>query len=290
MGSFNSGIAKDGLTQGRISSTFNGAYEFSAFLLLILPIYLELFFETNRKKLKYFIISTIMLFCIYKTESRTSLIIAICIIGIIFFKTHRENIQKIVISILTVLLFGGIIILLNPFNNIDLSRFEQINVASVKNIFEITWENKNFEKYILFDNWYGDSTYTLNQIENLGMDASLYLRVSHWMQMIDGLIKYPILGLGISISGSAADGNYIRILSESGILGITLWCILLYQIYRSLKGRRMVNKIMKYSFITLIVGATLIDLFEASKVMMIFWFMLGATYSYEDIKEEEEKC
>ena len=179
--------------------------------------------------------------------------------------------------------------MLNPFNNIDLSRFEQINVASVKNIFEITWENKNFEKYILFDNWYGDSTYTLNQIENLGMDASLYLRVSHWMQMIDGLIKYPFLGLGVSISGSAADGNYIRILSESGILGITLWCILLYQIYRSLKGRRMVSKIMKYSFITLIVGATLIDLFEASKVMMIFWFMLGATYSYEDIKEEEEK-
>ena len=50
MGSFNSGIAKEGLTQGRVSSTFNGAYEFSAFLLLILPIYLELFFETEKKK------------------------------------------------------------------------------------------------------------------------------------------------------------------------------------------------------------------------------------------------
>ena len=229
-----------------------------------------------------------MLFCIYKTESRTSLIIAGFIVVMIFFRTHKKSIQRIIINFFTILLFCGMIILLNPFNNINLLRFKQVNTASIKKIFEITWENKNFEKYILFDNWYGDSTYSLNQIENLGMDASLYLRVSHWMQMIDGFIKYPLLGLGVSISGSAADGNYVRILCESGIFGIILWCILLYQIYKSLKGKTIISRIMMYSFITLIIGATLIDLFEASKVMMVFWFMLGVTYAYEDINEEEK--
>lgn len=289
MGSFNSGVAQDTLTQGRISSTFNGAYEFSAFLLLILPIYLMLLLNKGKNKVKYAIMCLIILFCIYVTDSRSSLIISIFIVGIVFFKLAKKSIQQMIINISLILCILISFVFINPFKNIELSRFQTISFDGVKRIFEITWESKNFEKYVLYGSWYGDSRYTLNQIDSAGMDASLYLRISHWMQMIDGFLKYPILGLGVSISGSAADGNYIRILCESGILGTLAWIALLYYIYKSFDNRNMIDIIVKYGFISIVIGATLIDLFEASKVMMMFWFMLGIVYSYEQINKKEKE-
>lgn len=284
MPSFNRGEMVTGLTQGRINSTFNGAYEFSAFLLLILPLYLNAILTNKSKKIKNILITLIILFCIYVTESRTSLIIALFIILFMFVKATKISTKKLAFSFLIIILIGITFTVGNPLNNIDLSRFESVNMSGIIKIFDITWEYKNFEQYLLTGSWYGDSPYSLTEVGRLGMDASLYARVSHWMQMIDGVLESPIIGLGASVSNGASDGNYIRILAESGILGLCIWCVLLYYIYKSLDSKNEFQKITKYALITLIIGAIVIDVFEASKVMMMFWFMLGVSYANEEVK------
>ena len=288
VGSFNGGVEKETLTQGRVSSTFNGAYEFSAFLLLLLPIYLnEILNNKDDKKINYLMIIIILL-DIYISQSRSSLIIALLIFILMFVKIKKISMEKFFIRFTVAIL--GIIIIFVAVNNqkIDLSRFDKINVSSIINIFEITWKSRSFEDYLKNNNWYGYSTYSLTTIENLGMDASMYVRISHWVQMIDGLCMSPILGLGVSISGTAADGNYIRILCESGILGIIAWFTLMWKIYKSLNTKQDMSRITRYAFISIAIGATLIDIFEASKVMMIFWFMLGVTYANNFLRDKNE--
>ena len=100
----------------------------------------------------------------------------------------------------------------------------------------------------------------------------MYQRFAHWMQLIDGWIRNPLLGCGVSVAGNAADGNYIKILVETGIVGLFLWLYLLCVIYKILVKKR--NWLL-YSFITIILGAIFIDLFDSSKVIMLFWFLFG---------------
>lgn len=292
MGSFNAGEAKETLTQGRVSSTFNGAYEFSAFLLLLLPVYLNKILNLKEHKVKNYILVGMIVFDILISESRSSLLIGAFIILLMILKAKKVTIQKVVQRSFLVLLALIVIIVGISTNNINLERFENLSINSIIEMLKITWEYKSFDNYLATGDWYGYSPYTLTDITNMGIDASLYVRVSHWMQMIDGLIESPIVGLGASISGTAADGNYIRILCESGILGFVMWCNLLICIYKTLKDENNSAKtISKYAFISIVIGAVLIDIFEASKVMMTFWFMLGVTYAYtsiEDVKNESK--
>ena len=88
-----------------------------------------------------------------------------------------------------------------------------------------------------------------------------------------------------SISGGSADGNYIRILAESGILGIYTWIYMNYIIIKNAKGKIAKNKsmvIVNYALISMLLGSIFIDVFESSKVMMTMWFLIGISFATED--------
>ena len=285
IGSFNKGEMLSKLTQGRVSSTFNGAYEFSGFLLLFLPFYLYKLINLKENVLKNLIYVLITLFCIYISESRTSLAIAFIIILLILLKVASKNTKKILVRFLLSTSIIVLIIVAFNWNKIDLKRFDTVNIKGVKNVFIISWKNKNFERYNKYGNWFGNVKYSGTEIEKAGMDPSLYTRVSHWMQMIDGWLKTPIIGLGVSISESAADGNYVRILAESGILGLIAWIYLLLSIRKNINKTQ--NPEILYSLLSIILGALLIDIFEASKIMMTFWFMIGLSCGKEQKREDD---
>lgn len=274
IGSFNHGEMLSALTQGRVSSTFNGAYEMSAFLLIILPYYIyNLFFKKNVAKNLGFIL--LITFCIIISESRTSLILEFVIILYMLIKNNVFKNKKIMNNLIVIFAMTIIPIIVFIVPKIDLSRFINISFKKTNEIIEYAWNNKDFDNYVRTKSWYGNSNYTTTQIANMGYDDSLYVRISHWMQLIDGWMNSPLIGVGVSISGAACDGNYIKILVETGIIGLVVWIYLLFIINRSLKE----SKWLKFSFITLIIGASLIDLFDASKVMMFFWFLFGVYLS-----------
>ena len=285
VGSFNRGEMLDTLTQGRVSSTFNGAYELSAFLLLILPYYIYNLLYNVDSKLKNILNISLITFCIVMSMSRTSLVIEVVIVLYMIMKSkiihNRKLVQKLLISGVCVLL--PVLFVVVP--KIDLSRFTTLSFSKTVYIFEFTWNYKNFDKYVSTGSWYGDSIYSLNQMDAMGYDGSLFQRVSHWMQLIDGWLSSPLIGTGVSISGNSADGNYIKILVETGLIGLVLWMLLLWKIYKILKRK---NNWLIYSFITIVLGAIFIDLFDSSKVIMTFWLLLGI-YLRSNY-EEDKKC
>ena len=118
----------------------------------------------------------------------------------------------------------------------------------------------------------------------MGYDGSLYQRVSHWMQLIDGWTTSPLIGVGVSVSGNSADGNYIKILVETGIIGLILWCILLKNIYMFLNKEK--NWLL-FSYISVLLGSIFIDLFDSSKVIMTLWLLIGIYFRRSFDKDEE---
>lgn len=292
-GSFNNGIYISGLTQGRISSTFSGSYEFGAFLLLLLPYFFKNFLDNkNGEKKVDLLCIIIMTFCIFISESRTSLIVeAIIILLMIYDKgllRKKDSFKKIVLIL--ILALPVLFIFFNKYS----TRFESLNIEGTKYIVKYAWSNKSFNTYIKDNNWYGLSNYTIQDIEHMGYDASLYQRVSHWFQLIDGLnlnVINWIIGLGNAVSGNSADGDYLRALAENGFIGLLLWVLLLINVYKVLNENKSFNY-YKYSLITIMLGAIFIDLFEASKIMMVMWFIVGyiINKNEEGVYYETKKC
>ena len=104
-------------------------------------------------------------------------------------------------------------------------------------------------------------------------------------------LKSPLIGLGPSIVGEGIDGNFVRIICETGLLGIITWLVLIvYILKKSWKNRK--NIFFNYIFFivtNLSIIAIFIDIFEASKIMPIFWFILGTTLIQEESKRDKIK-
>ena len=97
-----------------------------------------------------------------------------------------------------------------------------------------------------------------------------------------------MLGTGYSSIGLAADNDYIRLLSEVGILGTLAFLIIIMRI-----GSKLVNyaknskghTIERFyvigflgSLVAILTNAIFIDVFEASKIAIIFWTLAGIAY------------
>lgn len=287
IGSFSNGKYLNGLTQGRISSFFSASYEYGAFFLMILPVYVENLIEKKNIK-KNLLLTLIITLCIIICKSRTSLIFEIIIILIILKNHHIFSSKKIFLGLfISLLLFiPTVLVFINNSN----SRFKSLNLEGMNFIINYTWENKDFDSYIKEKNWYGIGSLREIDIEKMGYDASFFQRISHWFQMIDGLTKKGvnlIFGLGVSVSGNSADGNYIRLLVENGLIGLIIFLILLKIMLKTLSDSQEYGY-YKYSLLTVIFGAVVIDLFEASKIMMLVWFIIG--YIIQKNEEGEQNA
>ena len=272
---------------GRVFSTFNGPYEFATYFTLILPLYIMRLLKSKKhiEKILYLIFTGMILIGIFLSQSRTSLILAIFeIISIPLIKNKSILLQfikkkklissTVIIISITVLIVAGSLIL-------KTGRFKTLNLSSIMDTIKISWENKNFERYKK------EGFYLLGE-ENT--DLSFKIRINKWMALIDGTMNHPIFGLGLSVTKEACDGNYIRILAESGILGFLAWlCLIISILKNTYKCEDDINFIANYDMIILLLTAIFIDVFEASKIMMFYWLILGAAYAHNNIINKERE-
>ena len=105
-----------------------------------------------------------------------------------------------------------------------------------------------------------------------------------WPRAWRAFRKSPILGLGYSTISLATDNDYLRLLGETGILGLlSFLSIFLVLVFWTKEG---LKKIKNPFFRSLVVGilsalfgmglnAILIDVFEASKVAFTIWPLVG---------------
>jgi hypothetical protein len=110
-------------------------------------------------------------------------------------------------------------------------------------------------------------------------------RYVKWMRALNGFMLYPILGLGPSAFGTAVDGNYFRLIGENGIVGALAFIWLIYSVfsisikcrknYLSNIGAREYSEFIFISLVVLLLCAVFIDVFEASKIALLFWLLVG---------------
>jgi len=99
--------------------------------------------------------------------------------------------------------------------------------------------------------------------------------------------KNPILGTGYSSLGLATDNDYLRALGETGILGLGAFLSILVGLVVSLKRglgkQKGLDKLYVVAslgiLLSFLVTAVFLDVFESSKIAILFWAFMGLSLS-----------
>lgn len=122
-----------------------------------------------------------------------------------------------------------------------------------------------------------------------------------WPRAIAGFKRNPLLGTGYSTltkvqvtdftEAESTDNDYLRALGETGILGLGLFfgtvVYMIYWLFRVGPAKSLFERGIQFSIIAgtvgLLVNASYIDVFEASKVAFTFWGIVGVGMAIEKI-------
>lgn len=119
-------------------------------------------------------------------------------------------------------------------------------------------------------------------------DTSTSIRFDvEWPMSLRSFYKNPVLGTGYSSLGLATDNDYLRALGETGLLGTLAFLSVLIALFNKLKGglkdQEGLNKILVTSalgiFVSFLITAIFLDVFESSKIAILFWAYMGLALS-----------
>ncbi|EKD90028.1 MAG: hypothetical protein ACD_32C00083G0001 [uncultured bacterium] len=283
---YSKGIALRWTPGAHINSTFAGHYDLSAFVVLVMPIFLGALFTLKGKltKLAIALSSGMGLWLLINSVSRTAQASYLLAISVTLLLLKKFKGLVLVGSISLIFMFMS--------SGLD-ARFTQ----AIKVLYEHVTTGKNFSYVPGFTVLAEDVSFTVRDIKATPVptpappkvinDVSISIRYNvEWPRAIRAFTKNPILGTGYSSIDLATDNDYLRMLGETGILGFAAFALLIASI-----GRLLLNAFhlrdkfddFEKSFIFGIFGgvtgtfvtAMLIDLFEASKFAIIFWLLLG---------------
>lgn len=116
-------------------------------------------------------------------------------------------------------------------------------------------------------------------------DRSFNIRLRvEWPRALRSIVKNPILGTGYSSVGLAVDNEYLRILAETGILGLLAFALIVIRLFKSstpviINYQPSVSSAFVLSvtcfLVSLLFGGVFIDVFAASKIALFTWTLLG---------------
>lgn len=291
---YSKGIALRWTPGAHINSTFAGHYDLSAFMVLIMPVLLGLFFTLKDKmaRLVLAISSGMGLWLLINSVSRTAQATYLLAITITMFllKKYKGWVVVMVISVVSMLMSSGLDARFTQAIKFLYQRFlEKDNVTYIIPKFTVKAESATV---VLGADPSPTPTLvpmptpTPSKVVN---DVSIAIRYNvEWPRALRAFIKNPILGTGYSSIGLATDNDYLRMLGETGILGTLAFVLVFTNIgkyfvkaYHSRKIFEVWEKGLLFGIFGGVVGgmltAVLIDLFEASKFAIIFWTVLGCS-------------
>lgn len=123
---------------------------------------------------------------------------------------------------------------------------------------------------------------------SIQQDTSTSIRLDvEWPMSLRSFYKNPLLGTGYSSLGLATDNDYLRALGETGLLGILTFLSVLIALFiklkSELKSQEGLSKILVISalgiFVSFLVTAIFLDVFESSKIAILFWAYMGLALS-----------
>lgn len=271
LGNFDSGTYQPH-TGDRAMAFFGGPYEYAAMLLIVAGwIFGRMWFAARLRGswAAALIVPSLML-----TQSRISLVALVvmaALLGIAWRSREAPAVSGVAKS--GAMALGALAI---ASVNWSISswgeRFATLDVGNMWTSLQVAFVNRNYEWYVHFGQHEAGGM-------TLATDPSFGLRMQKWMHYIDGFEQYPLLGLGPGATAEAVDGNYVRLVAESGLLGTLAWTLMVAVVLYSAWRRRQTDPlapVVLFVIGSMLLGAVFIDVFEASRPALITWLIVGA--------------
>jgi hypothetical protein len=274
---YSKGVALRWTPGAHINSTFAGHYDLSTFLIVTLPIIITAFFVIKGKfsKALLFIVTMFGLWLLVNGASRISQVSYLGSVTVALFLARKYIAIPIVlaISILFIATSSNLISRYMQILNIRIPDFQSYSINTV---------------YAAEDSIapFDTPTPTITPVPVVE-DRSTNIRlVVEWPRAIRAFTKNPLLGTGYSSITLATDNDYLRLLGEVGILGalsfLGLWLTIGLEFLKKLPYRKHFSG-LEMAFLCGITGGTLgvflnavfIDVFEASKFIILFMLLIG---------------
>jgi len=239
-----------------------GPWEIGSIINILLAILL--FENSELRPLSLIFISVLSFFLVVMTGARMPVLAHTFIISY-FFYVHSSNkavFLRNIIFVLGVLIFA-IFLIPNPLAERSQYIFSTENIEYFKNQYALATVpvgsfNGFTDQYIAVEN----------------TDASWLMRIGHWIIAIktwtDSYFAL-LLGVGPGNWGIALDGGWLRVLTEMGLFGYSIFIVFLSKISKITSGMFVV-------VVALSINMLFIDIHIAYKAMSLFLFLSGYFY------------
>ena len=265
-------------TSGRVFTTFSGPYELAGYLAICLPLILNEIFVN--KKYTNVLFAVLIFTSVILSESRIALV-AITVVTIMWvlkavFGARERGKGLSPLKVLASALVLAVVAI-GVVKGLQSSRFAGVDFGDYVNTTISAWEHSDYDYY----RW-NKQPYYSPLVFSQTDDRSFALRITKWTVLIKQAVEVaPLFGLGMSISGEAMDGGIVKLFCETGMIGLILWIILMVTVWKQARNNKKISFVVLSMIAVLFINAIFIDIFDASKVMMAFWFIVGY-YIYID--------
>lgn len=253
----------------QLSSTFAGHYDLAIYLAMIL-VYLTTLLTLKLKRGQWLGLLAgfvILLWLFTRAGSRIAIFGLVFSVALVCFLQRR-----IKLAILLTALVGASI-LTSPGLMLRLGNLLRVFQAQLQSV-------------VIVPAVHAAESTDLRPIQE---DRSTSIRFDvEWPRALRSLYKNPFLGTGYSSISLATDNEYLRALGETGLLGFLAFMAILIALFRGLALRYRLAKTSIDQAITLgalgvysvfLISALFLDVFEASKIAIMFWAFTGLAFS-----------
>ena len=277
-----SGAESPDFFQGIAVSTFNGYYEYGMFLCFGCAVFMCDFLK-HRSGLSLAMVPVTMVMLVL-SESRSALLVGFFLILLAVFLPLRARASRPAMAIggygLLAAAGAGLLLLSGLVEIRSLGRFATVSLDSFLAYWKevlIRWGN--LPQYV---NMVRTGYFEFDAIDDLGYlhkiaDWSAATRFLKWGAALDGLRMYPLLGYGTGLT-HVMDGNYFKLLGETGLLGTGLWLgfygYFMHAVYK-LRRQTRIGKALFLMMAGILINSLFLDMFEASKPMELLWMVVG---------------
>ena len=292
---YSKGVALRWIPGARVHSTFAGHYDLAAFLVLFFPIAIAYLFSIRKilSRIFVFFVFIVPSFWLFlQTESRISFVSFLCGVTVTLWVIRKRLfiVPFVLVSVLSMLFLSDLGVRYRRILDVYSQKTtlnDVINIARPGSVYAN--EGKEDKKQ--------PSVYSILGAQ-ITEDRSTSIRLNvEWPRAIRAFYKNPLLGTGYSSITLATDNDYLRLLGEVGMVGTVAFLLVLLRLVAGVgvflrRAGSIITLDVAFvggfvgSLVGLLVNATFIDVFEASKVAIVFWVLAGIAVGIVRSKNE----
>lgn len=247
----------------QLSSTFAGHYDLAIYLAMLIIIFFTSFclVKKNSWKILILISDILAVWLFMRAGSRIGILALITALVVMSFLLRKLRFGAIFILIVLAMMFTSSNLIMRMNNLLNVIKNSSYSI--IPSVLAIE-----------------DRAIQADRSTSIRLDVE-------WPNAIRALIKNPLLGTGYSSLGLATDSDYLRSLGETGLMGFTALALFLVGIGKGLirsyrQKQNTIDQIIVTStlgiFIFYLICAFFLDVFESSKIAILFWSYCGISF------------